>query len=81
MRPTQFFTDEYLEQCSNATPEEILEFLESFRLLNDQSAKSKLISIKIPHPLLESFRRKCEVEGIRYQTQIKNLMERWLTDS
>ena len=81
MRPTQFFTDEYLQQCSNATPEQVLEFLENFRLLNDQSAKSKLISIKIPHPLLESFRRKCEVEGVRYQTQIKNLMERWLTDS
>lgn len=81
MRPTQFFTDEYLEQCRDASPEEILEFLENFRLLNDTSAKSKLISIKISRPLLESFRRKCEVEGVRYQTQIKRLMERWLRDT
>lgn len=81
MRPTQFFTDEYLQQCSNATPEEVLEFLENFRLLNDPSAKSKLISIKVSRPLLESFRRKCDVEGVRYQTQIKKLMERWLGDT
>ena len=81
MRPIQFFTDDYLQQCRKATPEDILEFLENFRLMNDPSAKSKLISIKIPNPLLESFRRKCEVEGVRYQTQIKTLMQRWLGDT
>jgi predicted DNA binding CopG/RHH family protein len=47
-------------------------------LMNETSAKSKLISIKIPHSLLESFRRKCELEDVRYQTQIKTLMVRWL---
>jgi len=46
--------------------------------MNDTSAKSKLISIKIPHSLLESFRRKCELKDVRYQTQIKILMVRWL---
>ena len=78
MRPIQFFSDEYLEQCKNADPEAILEFLESFRLMNETSAKSKLISIKIPHSLLESFRRRCELEDVRYQTQIKTLMVQWL---
>lgn len=78
MRSVQFFSDEYLEQCKNASPEAILEFLESFRLMNDTSAKSKLISIKVPHSLLESFRHKCKVEGVKYQTQIKRLMEQWL---
>ena len=70
--------NEYLEQCENADPEAILEFLESFKLMNDTSDKSKLISIKIPHSLLESFRRKCELKDVRYQTQIKILMVRWL---
>ena len=78
MRPLQYFSDEYLEQCKGATPEAILEFLESFRLMSDTSAKSKLISMKIPQSLLDSFRRKCELEGVRYQTQIKMLMEQWL---
>lgn len=81
MRPIQTFSDEYLEQCKKATPEAILEFLESFRLMNDTSAKSKLISIKISRPLLESFRRKCEIEQVKYQTKIKMLMEQWLKDS
>ncbi len=78
MRPVQFFNDEYLEQCRRATPEAILEFLESFRLMNEKSDKSKLISIKVPLPLLEGFRRRCELEEVRYQTQIKRLMEQWL---
>ena len=59
-------------------PEAILEFLECFRLMNDTSEKSKLISIKVPHSLLGSFRRKCELEEIKYQTKIKRLMEQWL---
>lgn len=33
MRPVQYFTDEYLEQCKLMTPEQILQFLEEFRLL------------------------------------------------
>ena len=78
MRSVQFFSNEYLEQCKNASPEAILEFLESFRLMNDTSAKSKLISMKVPQSLLDSFRQKCELEGVRYQTQIKKLMEQWL---
>ncbi len=78
MKPLQLFSDEYLEQCKDATPEAILEFLESFRLMDDSSGKSKLISIKVPLSLLEGFRRKCELEQIRYQTQIKKLMEQWL---
>lgn len=78
MMPVQYFSDEYLEQCRNASPEAILKFLESFRLMNDQSAKSKLISMKVPLHLLESFRHKCDLEGVKYQTQIKRLMDDWL---
>jgi uncharacterized protein (DUF4415 family) len=78
MKPVQYFSDDYLEQCRKASTENILDYLENFRLLQAQPAKSKLISIKIPHTLLDSFRRKCEFEGVRYQTQIKNLMREWL---
>ena len=78
MRPLQYFSEEYLERCKSATPEAILEYLEGFRLMNQPSKKSKLISIKMPNSLLEAFRRKCELEEVRYQTQIKKLMAQWL---
>lgn len=80
MRPVQYFTDEYLEQCKGVTPEQALTFLEQFRQLQqpNQPARSKLISMKISEPLLDAFRQRCETEGIKYQTQIKKLMEAWL---
>lgn len=78
MKAVQRFTDEYLAQCKDADPDAIVEFLESFRLIHQPASRSKLISMKVPEPLLTSFRRKCEIEGIKYQTQIKKLMEEWL---
>ena len=78
MKPVQYFNDDYLKQCSQATAEQVLEYLESFRLLNSSKTESRLISIKIPQPLLDSFRQRCEFEGVRYQTQIKVLMKNWL---
>lgn len=58
----------------------IVEFLENFRKLADPRAQhpSKLISIKVPQPLLAAFRFKAEQNGIPYQTMIKRLMEGWL---
>ena len=80
MRPVQYFSDAYLEQCRNSTPEQTLAFLEEFRQLRQQHVpvKSKLISMKVPEPLLELFRQRCETEGVKYQTQIKKLMENWI---
>ena len=84
MRPVQYFTDEYLAQCSEATPSQILAYLEQFRLMqayaNQPSTptKSKLISLKVPEDLLDTFRAKCSVENVKYQTQIKVLMKSWL---
>ena len=77
-KPVQYFSDEYLEQCKGATSKQILEFLESYRLLQQPVDKTKLISLKIPESLLTAFRKKCELEGVKYQTQIKNLIRQWL---
>jgi len=78
-RPVQFFSDEYLEQCRKMKPEEVLEFLESFRKLQAaRPAKSKLISLKVPENLLDAFKAKARANGLRYQTQIKELMRQWL---
>ena len=81
MRPVQSFTSEYLNQCKKMSTGEILEFLESFRLLHTGSqaeTKSRLISMKIPEAMLVAFKTKARLLGVPYQTQIKSLMKRWL---
>lgn len=62
-------------------PEQIVRFLEDFRALHgrrERSSKSRLISLKVPEPLLEAFKTKAGLSGIPYQTQIKRLMSAWL---
>ena len=82
MKPVQYFNTEYLLQSGKASPAQILQFLEQFRLMQAPQSpnltKSKLISMKVPEDMLATFRAKCEVEGIKYQTQIKVLMDGWL---
>lgn len=81
MRPVQYFSKEYLEQCRKMSPEQIVSFLEDFRKLQAASikpAKSRLISLKVPEPLLAAFKTKAALSGTPYQTQIKRLMRAWL---
>jgi predicted DNA binding CopG/RHH family protein len=78
VRPTQRFSDEYLRQARRIPPHETLRFLEDFRLLHGASARSRLISIKVPEPLLRAFRLRCSLQGVRYQSKIKMLMGEWL---
>lgn len=83
-RPVQFFSDDYLSQCQKMSTYQICQFLESFRLLalaSKLKSKRKLISMKVPVPLLESFKRKAEAHGIPYQTQIQRLMRDWVKAS
>ena len=81
MRPVQFFSEGYLERCRAMSPEQVVRFLEDFRLLHApraHPARSRLISLKVPEPLLESFKTKARLGGTPYQTQIKRLMSAWL---
>jgi len=57
-----------------------LENLRFYQQLEEKKelGKSKLISMKVPQPLLEAFKQKSQVLGIPYQTQIKVLMKDWL---
>jgi len=86
MRPVQYFNDDYLAQSSKATPEQVLAYLEQFRLLQSNAIKavpmkSKLISMKVQEDLLKTFRAKCEIEGLKYQSKIKVLMQQWVQSS
>ena len=80
-RPVQFASKSQIVAIvvEDVTP--IVEFLEQFRILADPRAqyKSKLISIKIPEPLLAAFRYKADHDGVPYQTMIKRLMLEWLS--
>lgn len=78
MKGLQYLSDEYLEHCRSLTPQQIVEFLESFRRLHEPPRKSKLISLKVEEGLLNAFRRRCELLDERYQTKIKKLMRDWL---
>lgn len=77
-RPVQYFSAEYLAQAGKLTPTQIARFLEDFRQLHSLNQQSKLISIKVPEPLLAAFKARCQLENLKYQTQIKNLMRAWL---
>ncbi|MBI4345843.1 MAG: hypothetical protein HY553_03245 [Elusimicrobia bacterium] len=79
-RPVQYFTKEYLAHCRAMTPDQIVGFLEDFRLMHAvrSGGRSRLISLKVPEPLLEAFKAKAQLTGVQYQTQIKRLMEAWL---
>lgn len=76
----QYFTKEYLERCRSLTTDQIIEFLENYReLVSKPPEKCKLISLKIEPSLLNAFKQKAKLEGIPYQTKLKQLMRDWMT--
>ena len=79
MRPLQYFSDDYLEQSRKIPPQQILQFLEDFRLMHAPRGASRLISMKVHESLLDAFKLRCRVDGVRYQTKIKELMHEWLS--
>ena len=78
MKPVQHFSDDYLAKCRDASPDEVLAFLEEFRLMQAPGDRSRSISLRVPESLLAGFRSRCDIEGVAYQTRIKELMRRWL---
>ncbi len=78
-RPVQRFTSEYLERCRELSPDDIVRFLDDFKKIQGAgNARSRLISLKVPEPLLAAFKIQARLRGVPYQTQIKTLMRRWL---
>ncbi len=80
MKPVQYFDDEYLKKAKSFSTEAILDYLENFRLMQQAKDKTRLISIKIPESLLDSFKAKSALSQIKYQTQIKKLMVEWVNN-
>jgi len=82
MKTIQFFTDSYLAQCKQLSVEQVVRYLEDFRVINRPSKKpvSKLISIKVETDLLEAFKTKARLDGVPYQSRIKAIMRDWLKE-
>ena len=75
----QRFSEDYLERCRELAPQDIVRFLEDFRMLHGRArARSRLISMRVPEPLLAAFQARARMTGVPYQTQIKKLMRDWL---
>jgi len=81
VRSVQYFSPEYLQRCRELSPEQIVAFLDDFQALHAAATaprKSRLISLRLPEPLLAAFRARASLAGVPYQTQIKRLMSAWL---
>lgn len=82
MKAVQYFSDDYLQQCREMTPEQIIQYLDDFRQLHgdrsNRRAQAKLISLKVPTDLLTVFKAHAARAGTPYQTQIKHLMREWV---
>lgn len=78
-KTVQYFSKENLARCADLTPDQIIEFLENYRnLVGNTQEKCQLISLKIEPSLLKAFKQKAKLEGILYQTKIKQLMREWI---
>jgi len=81
-RAVQYLSDEQLAHAQSLSPEQVVAFLEDFRLLfaapRTAALPSTAISIRVSKSLLNSFRQKCVGEKVPYQSKIKDLMESWI---
>ena len=82
MKTIQLFSDDYLQHCRALTPDQVIQFLDDFGHLNsNRPATSKLISMKVPGDLLNTFKAKAKMINMPYQTMIKVLMKEWVLDN
>lgn len=81
-RVVQRFPDEYLERCRELSPEDVVRYLESYRVvLGAAQHGSRSISLRVPESLLTAFKTKSKLYGVSYQRKIKSLMRDWLAES
>jgi len=80
IKGVQYISSEYLKNTKGVKPEQVIRFLEDFRKLHygKKTTPSKLISIRVPQNLLNTFKKKSEIENIGYQAKIKKLMRDWV---
>ncbi len=61
------------------SPEQVLMFLEDFgQIVHGKDSKTKLISLRVPENILNSFKVKSQQEQRKYQSVIVQLMREWV---
>lgn len=81
-KSVQYFSEDYLRHCLKMTIEERLQYLDDFRNLffevqsHESKSETKLISIKMPLNLLKALKQKAAMEGLAYQTLMKEILKR-----
>ena len=85
-KPVQYFNEEYLRQCQAMTLDQIVKSISDqqklFWSLQDlDDDKSILISLKVPKRVLKKFKELCENKNLKYQSQIKQVMIKWILES
>ncbi len=80
-RPIQTFSKDYLDQIKNITPSQAAEFVENYqKMIHSVEVKRKPISIRVPENILKNFKLKARSNGLAYQTQIIELMRKWVVE-
>ena len=76
------FLNGYLGPCLEFWPHYIVRFLEDFRRIHGSTtARSGLISLKVPEHLLAALRAKARLPGLPYQALIMNVMQAGLEET
>lgn len=61
------------------TPNQVMEFLDSFQqVVSGQDQKTKLISMRVPENVLETFKVIAKNKNQKYQSVIVQLMRDWI---
>lgn len=77
-KAVQYFTDEYLEHCKKMSVQQIMQFLDSYRLLSFEPGKLQRLNMRMPENTLIAFKEKAKREGVSYQQKIRELMTQWV---
>ena len=81
MKGKQLYSKVRLGKDSKLTKNQIVDFLDDFQsLMQGNEGNRKLISLRVPEKLLKLFQDKAKQERRPYQTQIVELMRKWVRD-
>lgn len=64
------------------TPNQVVEFLDNFQnVVHGKDKKTKLISLRVPENILESFKTLSKGKSQKYQSVIVQLMREWVKNN
>lgn len=64
------------------TPEEVVDFLESFRkMVGQQDEATQLISLRVPANIIRAFKLRAKADGKKYQSMIIQAMRDYLNQA